>query len=266
MSKLGYTWYPKDFISDPDVMFMTSSERGVYRDIIDLAYMSENMIKYSIDMLARYTNSDVETVQKVLDMKGEKSGDFWTIPSCDKRIELAEKNRINGAKGGRPKTQTKPKQNPDLTQTEPKAKGKEKEKEKENNNTDANAPDGVTFSSRCSKFIAHFNNLKGDKVNADNKPTGYRINDKVKRSLKARIKDGYSADDISTALTNALQDSYHVETNGKYITPEFILRADKLEKYLNSPISKKPAEQDDYLERLPEDRRQAYLMAKLHGA
>lgn len=33
-----------------------------------------------------------------------------------------------------------------------------------------------------------------------------------------------------------------------------------------SPMSKKPVGQDDYLARLPEDRRQAYLMAKLHGA
>lgn len=112
MAKLGYTWYPKDFISDPDVMFMTACERGVYRDIIDLAYMSDNKIRYSAEMLARYTNSDVETVEKVLSLKGQKRGDYWTIPSCEKRLALANKNRVNGAKGGRPKTQTKPKQNP----------------------------------------------------------------------------------------------------------------------------------------------------------
>lgn len=105
--KLGYTWYPKDFISDPDVMFMTAAERGVYRDLIDLAYMSDNAIKYSVDLLAKYTHSDVETVQKILDIKGEKIGDIWTIPSCAKRIALAEKNRANGSKGGRPKGSNK---------------------------------------------------------------------------------------------------------------------------------------------------------------
>lgn len=110
--KLGYTWYPKDFISDPDVMFMTAAERGVYRDLIDLAYTNDNEIKYSIEMLARYTNSDAETVEKVLAMKGKKTDVGWSIPSCEKRLELAEKNRSNGGKGGRPKTQTKPKQNP----------------------------------------------------------------------------------------------------------------------------------------------------------
>lgn len=116
--KLGYTWYPKDFISDPDVMFMTSAERGVYRDLIDLAYMSDNAIRYNVDMLAKYTNSDVETVQRILDIKGKKKGDIWTIPSCAKRIDLANKNRANGSKGGRPKTETKPKNNPEVNDSE----------------------------------------------------------------------------------------------------------------------------------------------------
>lgn len=119
MASLGYTWYPKDFISDPDVMFMTAAERGVYRDLIDLAYTNENRIPYSIDMLAKYTNSDVGTVEKILSMKGEKVGEFWAIPSCGKRLDLIHKNRSNGAKGGAPKgnnnakktTQKQPKNN-----------------------------------------------------------------------------------------------------------------------------------------------------------
>jgi len=86
---------------------MTSSERGVYRDLIDLAYMSDNRIAYSVEMLARYTNSDADTIQRILQLKGKKKGDFWTIPSCEKRIELMQVNRQNGSKGGRPKKGTK---------------------------------------------------------------------------------------------------------------------------------------------------------------
>ncbi len=130
--KLGYTWYPKDFISDPDVMFMTSAERGVYRDLIDLAYMSENAIRYNVDMLAKYTNSDVETVQRILDIKGKKKGDIWTIPSCAKRIDLANKNRANGSKGGRPKTEAKPKNNPEVNDSEnPKETQTQRQRERE---------------------------------------------------------------------------------------------------------------------------------------
>jgi uncharacterized protein YdaU (DUF1376 family) len=139
MNRLGYTWYPKDFISDPDVMMMSSSQRGVYRDLIDLAYMNDNKIKYNLMQLSKYCNASEQEISEVLALKGEKIGEFWAIPSCDKRIAKSQANRENGGKGGRPK---KPKQNPTnnptetqtITQTEPNSKGKEKEKEKENIN------------------------------------------------------------------------------------------------------------------------------------
>ncbi|NGM63546.1 YdaU family protein [Sphingobacterium sp. SGG-5] len=115
--KLGYTWYPKDFISDPDVMFMTAAERGVYRDLLDIAYLNDNEIKYNVEMLAKYTNSDIETVQRVLNVKGKEIDVGWSIPSCEKRLNIAQKNKQNGGKGGRPKTQTKPKSNPNNNQS-----------------------------------------------------------------------------------------------------------------------------------------------------
>lgn len=98
MSKLGYTWYPKDFASDPDVMLMTASERGIYRDLIDLAYQTNNCIRYSIEALSRYTNGDIKDIKAVLKQKGVNNGDFWTIPSCNKRLKIAERNQKNGSK------------------------------------------------------------------------------------------------------------------------------------------------------------------------
>ena len=114
MAKLGYTFYPKDFISDPDVMFMSAAERGVYRDLIDLAYMNDNMIPYSIEMLVKYTNSDIETVERVLSKKGSENDGFFSIPSCEKRIDLINRNKENGSKGGRPNN---PKKTQTITQT-----------------------------------------------------------------------------------------------------------------------------------------------------
>lgn len=96
--KLGYTWYPKDFASDPDVMLMTAAERGIYRDLIDLAYQTNNCIKYSFDALARYTNGTEVEVKKVLQMKGKEDGDHWRIPSCDKRLKIIKRNSQNGMK------------------------------------------------------------------------------------------------------------------------------------------------------------------------
>jgi len=109
MSKLGYTWYSQDYISDPEVMMMTPSQRGIYRDIIDLAYKHSNKIPYTVTQLSRYTNATEEEVKEILDMKAELKEGFWVIPSCQKRIDKAERNRSNGTKGGRPKN---PKHNP----------------------------------------------------------------------------------------------------------------------------------------------------------
>lgn len=131
MDKLGYTFYPKDFISDPEVMMMTPSQRGIYRDLIDLAYMNDNKIKYNLTQLSKYCNATEEEISEILNLKGLKEGNFWTIPSCDKRITKILANRENGSKGGRPK---KPKQNPNHNPNETQTKRqREREREIENN-------------------------------------------------------------------------------------------------------------------------------------
>jgi hypothetical protein len=134
MDKLGYTFYPKDFISDPDVMMMSPSERGIYRDLIDLAYMSDNCIKYNLMQLSKYCNAKVEEIETILQLKGLKVGDYWTIPSCDKRIAKSKINKVNGGKGGRPKKPKEnptnnPTNNPNETQTERQREREKKDKE-----------------------------------------------------------------------------------------------------------------------------------------
>jgi hypothetical protein len=57
------------------------------------------------------------------------------------------------------------------------------------------------------------------------------IPDKAKRQLLARLKDGYTKQDIWNAIQNCYNDEYHKETNHKYLTLEFISRPDKIERY-----------------------------------
>jgi uncharacterized phage protein (TIGR02220 family) len=69
-----------------------------------------------------------------------------------------------------------------------------------------------------------------------NKVTGKNlktISPKSKSQFNARIKDGYEKQDISKAIINCFNDPYHKE-NPKYLTPEFISRPDKFEKYANA--------------------------------
>lgn len=65
-----------------------------------------------------------------------------------------------------------------------------------------------------------------------NKATGKKctvVNEKAKKGFRARLREGYTKEDIVTAMYNIVNDKYHQEHNLKYLTLEFLSRADKLE-------------------------------------
>lgn len=75
-----------------------------------------------------------------------------------------------------------------------------------------------------SKFIAQFN---------ETRKTKHKTIAKVKTQFTARIKDGYTIQEIIKALENAMSDQFHIDNEFNDLTPEFITRPDKLEKYIN---------------------------------
>jgi uncharacterized phage protein (TIGR02220 family) len=67
-----------------------------------------------------------------------------------------------------------------------------------------------------------------------NKTTGKKckvVSRKAKEQFNARLKEGFTKVDIANAIVNASNDTYHIENKLKYITLEFISRADKLDKF-----------------------------------
>lgn len=73
------------------------------------------------------------------------------------------------------------------------------------------------------------------------------INEKTKRSYKARLKEGYTKERIFDAITNAASSKYHKDTNYQYCTPEFFSRAETIDKYSDLTIK---TESDAILEHL----------------
>ena len=59
------------------------------------------------------------------------------------------------------------------------------------------------------------------------------MTEKVRTKLKARLAN-YNSKQIMTALKNAMVDPHHRENNFTFVTPEFILREDIIERYLNT--------------------------------
>jgi len=58
-----------------------------------------------------------------------------------------------------------------------------------------------------------------------------KVNEKARTKYKARLKEGYTKEDIFNAIRNAVEVQYHIDNNNQYLTPEFFSRADTLDKY-----------------------------------
>lgn len=91
--------------------------------------------------------------------------------------------------------------------------------------TDTNNNDKEYIKNIYDDFLEAFVSLTGKKIKT--------INSKVKSQINARLADDYTLEDFKNAIRNCKSDRYHIE-NPHFLTPEFITRADKLEKYLHA--------------------------------
>lgn len=82
---------------------------------------------------------------------------------------------------------------------------------------------------KCQLFIEKFNETKV----IGTKKSKYKASQQICGKLKQRLKD-YTGNQIIAALNLALKDEYHLKTNLKYVTPEYILRPNILDRFLNT--------------------------------
>lgn len=114
MAKLGYTWYPKDWGNSESVFELTLVERGLYRELIDMAMLNDNKTQVNIKVWARKFGSTEEEIESILitltDLNLiELKKDLLFIPSCESRLNLVR----GGSKGGKKsKPNKKPIQKP----------------------------------------------------------------------------------------------------------------------------------------------------------
>ena len=72
------------------------------------------------------------------------------------------------------------------------------------------------------------------------------ISESVKTKFKARIKEKYTKDDIKNCIDNLKNIQYHIDNGFQYCTPEFISRADTLDKYSVKTAEVKLSGEDEY--------------------
>jgi hypothetical protein len=110
MAKLGYTWYPKDWGNSEKVFELNLIERGLYRELIDMAMLCDNKIEVNINVWVRKFGSNTSEINAILDTLKrlkliEFNNDILFIPSCESRLNLVR----GGSAGGK---KSKPKQKP----------------------------------------------------------------------------------------------------------------------------------------------------------
>lgn len=146
MAKLGYTWYPKDWGNSESVFELSLSERGLYREFIDLAMLNDNLTEIKKDVWIRkfcVSKEDLNFILcKLISLNLiEFKNNILFIPSCESRLKLV-RGGSNGGKKSKPnsKPTSKPfeslnekNQKPIAKQIEKENKIKIKNKEKEIN-------------------------------------------------------------------------------------------------------------------------------------
>lgn len=131
MAKLGYTWYPKDWGNSEAVFELTLLERGLYRELIDIAMLNDNKTIINIKVWSRKFGSSNDEIESILitlsDLKLiEIDDNTLFIPSCENRLKLSRAGRKGGKK-------SKPNQDSlnNLTESPLESPSETKRKEKE---------------------------------------------------------------------------------------------------------------------------------------
>ena len=108
MSKLGYTWYAKDWRSNMDVSELSLQEKGFYRELIDECFLkNSSQIQINERTFCRLHGINSRTFGKVLQKLCESSlivienfeDCIISIPSTSKRLGVIEAS-FNGGKTG----------------------------------------------------------------------------------------------------------------------------------------------------------------------
>lgn len=128
MSKLGYTWYPKDWGNSEKVFELTLSERGLYRELIDMAMLNDNKTLTNYKVWSRKFNvcidditdimqrlADLELIKFIINDTDEDLPSHVFIPSCEPRLNLVRGGKNGGKKSKKNKPLVKPTDKPLLS-------------------------------------------------------------------------------------------------------------------------------------------------------
>lgn len=227
-----FQFEPAEYLAG-DIFFCSYGAQGMFNNICALYWQKDCELKYS-QVVKRLKNE--ELIQELISENIIKvENDKITINFLNEQFSKATIKHVvnseNGKKGATKRWQKNSEAiaKPLKSDSESIALRKDKIKEDKVINTNLTVD--------WEKLKDNFNSLtgKGTKI----------ISNKVKGQINARLKEGYTKNDLWNAIVNCFNDPYHKE-NPRFLTLEFISRPDKIEKY-SVDIITKPKKQEDRL-------------------
>ena len=239
-----FKFEPAEYLTK-NISFCSLSAQGLFINICSY-YWQRNCILTKDQVLKRlnYKQEIDELISEgIIDLQGE----FITIKFLDNQLvevdKTSKQNSANGAKGGRPKKPTESENKPTALFSLSETKGIREEKRIIDNNTYvpklAVSVDKDLFKIDFNKLIIHFNEITGKKTRT--------IPKKAKDQFIKRLKEGYSKEDISTAINNCYNSDFHKTNGHKNLTLEFISREDKFAFYYDFKETKQNLKKQERL-------------------
>lgn len=228
---------------------MSRQARWIYRDMLDVYYDSEKPLSLDLDVLCDAigvsTKEERESVERLLRFKFKKTDDGYRHEICDEVIsdfhQKAEIARSNGKLGGRKKNSQKvPSKKPSGFQmgtdsvhlATPDPARSQANQEPITNNQEPEEKNTTAQSARRDQVASVFDHWR--QVMSHQKSV---MDAKRRKLIESRMKDGYTEEDLKSAIDGCARSSFHMgdnERQQRYDGLDLILRdAAHVDKFLS---------------------------------
>lgn len=220
--------YVGDWRKDPRVQALDYEQKGIWFEILCLMWESDYrgmlLLKgrpIEIDTLARLLGLDKQKCSEVVSKleaygpadRDEDSGALvcdWMLETEDKRRAKAEAGRLGGLRSRPPQ--------PDLFGSSEEADGKREgtfsvsDESESANETEGETPKkkGASEGQQVAEVFSYWRDRRKEVLGLGNGPAA-RMTDKRAGKVRARLKEGYTVEDLKQAVDGLLGNDWHVQ-------------------------------------------------------
>lgn len=229
MSKKESYYFSHDYstTNDPKIQALLgkygAKGYGIYWRVVEILHEEQDhklqLKPYVFEAIASTFKEDVELIieiieyqVKICELFKKKSNYIYServLHNIDKRDKIKEARSMAGKRSAEVRIQQK------LTNVEQTPTKESKVKESKENES--------KVSIDWDRLLIFFNKT----FNKNNRV----LNDANKQKYKARLKEGYTNENISKSMQKASKDTFHIDSGFKYCTLEYFSRSATLDKY-----------------------------------